>query len=70
VKNWAISAIKLTDLTSALVSLVLTQTAILSFTTQGDMSYFNGISGMLFGGIATLIGIYMMIRAALIKRQE
>jgi divalent metal cation (Fe/Co/Zn/Cd) transporter len=70
VKNQAIFAIKLADLTSALVSLVLTQTAILSFTETKDTSFFNGVSGMLFGGIAALIGIYMMIRAALIKRKN
>jgi divalent metal cation (Fe/Co/Zn/Cd) transporter len=69
IKNQAISAIQLTSLTSALVSLVLTQTAIFSFAAEEDMSFFNGLSGLVFGGIAALIGMYMMIRAVFIKRQ-
>ncbi|OMD55328.1 hypothetical protein BSK51_04570 [Paenibacillus odorifer] len=40
----AVSAIKLSNLAASLISLVLTQTAILSFTHQGDMSYYNGLA--------------------------
>lgn len=48
----AVSAIKLSNLAASLISLVLTQTAILSFTHQGDMSYNNGLAGLIFGGLA------------------
>jgi hypothetical protein len=58
----AVAATKLTNLASSLISLVLTQAAILSFTTMDDLSFFNGISGILFGGIAALIGVGMIVR--------
>ncbi|WP_076118206.1 cation transporter [Paenibacillus odorifer] len=57
----AVSAIKLSNLAASLISLVLTQTAILSFTHQGDMSYYNGLAGLIFGGLAALIGVGMML---------
>jgi divalent metal cation (Fe/Co/Zn/Cd) transporter len=57
----AVAATKLTNLASSMVSLVLTQAAILSFTTMGDLSFYNGISGILFGGIAALIGVGMIV---------
>lgn len=34
----------ISNLAASLISLVLTQTAILSFTHQGDMSYYNGLA--------------------------
>jgi alcohol dehydrogenase class IV/divalent metal cation (Fe/Co/Zn/Cd) transporter len=57
-------ALKLTSLASALISLALTQTAILSFTADGDMSFYNGLSGMVFGGGAALIGVCMALYAS------
>lgn len=61
-KEPLMQAIKLTNLSSAVISLVLTQTALLSFTYEGDASIYNGLSGILFGGIAALIGVYMIIK--------
>lgn len=58
----AVSAIKLSNLAASLISLVLTQTAILSFTHQGDMSYYNGLAGLIFGGLAVMIGMGMMLQ--------
>lgn len=57
----AVSAIKLSNLAASLISLVLTQTAILSFTHQGDMSYYNGLAGLIFGGLSALIGVGMIL---------
>lgn len=57
----AVSAIKLANLAASLISLVLTQTAILSFTHQGDMSYYNGLAGLIFGGLAAVIGLGMIL---------
>lgn len=46
---------KLTNLATAIISLELTQTAILSFTNVGtDLSFYNGMGGIVFG-IASLI---------------
>jgi amino acid transporter len=55
-----IESLKLVSLANSLISLTLVQTAILSFTTKGNMSLYNGISGIVFGSCATLIGFYMI----------
>lgn len=60
-KEPAISAIKLTNLASSLISLVLTQSVLLSFATDGDYSHYNGLSGLIFGGCALAIGLFMTI---------
>lgn len=57
-----IEAIKLTNLAAALISLVLTQTAILSFKHKGSIALYNGFSGIFMGSLAALIGLYMMLR--------
>ncbi|ASA23475.1 hypothetical protein [Paenibacillus donghaensis] len=57
-----IEAIRLTNFASSLTSLVLTQAAILSFTYKGDASFYNGLSGIIFGSLAALIGLYMILR--------
>lgn len=58
-----LQAIKLTSLASSIISLVLTQTAIMSFAYGGDASFANGLSGIAFGGCAAMIGLYMVIHA-------
>ena len=53
--------ISLISLATALISLTLTQTAILSFALSGqDMSVYNGICGMLFGAVAAVIGVIIV----------
>lgn len=57
-------AIKLINLASALISVSLTQTAILSFTNAGeDMSRYYAIGDAIFGFLAMLVGIIMLLRA-------
>lgn len=52
------------NLASALISVSLTQTAILSFTNQGtDMSKTYALGDAVFGFFALLTGIFMLIRA-------
>lgn len=54
--------IKYANLSSALIGIALTQTAILSFTLHVDVSAYNGIVGMFLGGVTSLIGANMVIK--------
>lgn len=54
---------KLINLSTAFISMVLTQTAILSFSYDGNATRFNGFGGLFFGLLNTIIGIYMLIYA-------
>ena len=62
--------IKFANLSSALIGIALTQTAILSFTLHVDVSKYNGIGGMLFSGITSLVGIYMVIRGFIMIKND
>ena len=54
--------LKYINLSTALISLSLTQTSILSFTMQGqDMSNWNGIGGIVIGSLVCIIGMYMAV---------
>ena len=53
-------ALRAISLASTLLCFVLTQTAIMSFTSQGDTHVANALSGVIFGGLATLVGIYVI----------
>ncbi|MBU5477901.1 hypothetical protein KQI69_01640 [Eubacterium sp. MSJ-13] len=59
-------ALKMVSLAASLISLVLTQTALLSFTHEDvadyDPSFSNGIMGLLMGCVSTIIGIFMLLR--------
>lgn len=65
-----IHAIKMINLASSMVCLVLTQAAILSFadTQVSSHSSVNGFMGILMGSAAALLGIYMIIRITRIQR--
>lgn len=63
--------IKYTNLATALISLSLTQSAILSFTNENqDMSMWNGIGGIVMGSLACIIGVYMIVNGSIKKRQK
>ncbi|MBR3163249.1 MAG: hypothetical protein IKF17_04035 [Clostridia bacterium] len=62
--------IKFANLSSAFIGIALTQTAILSFTLNIDVSAYNGIVGILFGGLTSVIGIYMIIRGLKMDKKE
>lgn len=63
-----IHAIKMINLSSSLICLVLTQTAILSFASDlPTHANVNGLMGIIMGGAATLIGIYMILRITAIE---
>lgn len=61
-KDLMLQAAKLLNLSSALIGLVLTQTAILSFTETENHSGANLLSALFFGLINILIGIWMIAR--------
>lgn len=67
-------ALKMVSLASSLISLVLTQTALLSFTHEGMADYnpsvSNGIMGLLMGSASTLIGIVMLCRGKKLQKNE
>ena len=64
-------ALKMVSLAASLISLVLTQTALLSFTHAGEADYnpslANGIFGLLMGSVSTMIGVFMLFR---VRRYE
>lgn len=56
--------LKYINLASALISVSLTQTAILSFSNKGlDMSQAYAAGNAVFGLLALLVGVFMLIRA-------
>lgn len=54
-------ALRAISLSSTLLCFVLTQTAIMSFAAQGDNSLANALAGVVFGGLATLVGLYIIV---------
>ena len=65
-KNIKTEMLKYINLSTAVISLSLTQKAILSFTEKGsEMSNLNGTFGIFVGGIVVIIGIYMFIKGNL-----
>lgn len=61
-KDLLIEAIKWTNLASSFVLVAFTQSAIMSFTTAEDPSRYSAITGVILGGSATVIGLYMTLR--------
>lgn len=53
-------ALRAISLASTLLCFVLTQTAITSFATEGDNSFNNALSGVIFGGFAAIIGFRLI----------
>lgn len=61
IKDIKNNCIKQINFASSLISMSLTQTALLSFTTEKDMSLFYGIGGVFFGSLSIFMSIYMII---------
>lgn len=55
-------ALRLISFSSILVSFVLTQTAIMSFSEPGDHAWSDGLSGVLFGSLVVLVGVVAQFR--------
>lgn len=60
-------ALRAISLSSTLLCFVLTQTALISFANEGDSSFANALAGVVFGGAAALVGVYVMVRSRLMK---
>jgi len=54
-------ALRATSFSSTLICFVLTQTAIMSFAGEGDNSFVNALSGVVFGVLASLVGLYVIL---------
>lgn len=54
-------ALRAISLSSTLLCFVLTQTAIMSFAAEGDNSFTNALAGVVFGGLAALVGLYIIV---------
>ncbi len=59
-KDLLVSGLKEISLASSLTSLVLTQSALLSFEISENLSIYNSFSGLLFGFISLIISILML----------
>ena len=53
-------ALRLTNLAASLICIPLAQAAVLSFTHAADLSFYNGLSGLIFGAFAAIIGAWML----------
>lgn len=72
-KSLPFHALKVINLASSLIGLVLTQAALLSFTNTDagyDSSRFDGVLGLCMGGCAALLGYFMFWRAAKLEQKE
>ena len=61
-------ALRAVSFSSTLICFVLTQTALMSFAGEGDNSFINALSGVVFGALASLVGIYVMVDS--VKHKE
>lgn len=67
-----IHAMKMINLASAAVCVVLTQTALLSFALEGEnpLPWANGVMGIIMGSAATVLGIIMMVHISRMEKKE
>jgi divalent metal cation (Fe/Co/Zn/Cd) transporter len=72
-KEPAMEAIKMTNLVASLISIVLTQSALLEINHVDNIARYCGYTGLIFGGLSAAIGIRMAFRmkggSALSKEQ-
>ena len=54
-------ALRAISFSSTLICFVLTQTAILSFASEGDNRFANALAGVVFGTLGALIGLYVIL---------
>lgn len=69
-KNLQTKTINLTNLASSFISMSMIQIELLSVKSPEDMSKYNAIGGIIFGILAVIVGIYMIIYTIYIKSKE
>ena len=42
----------------------------MSFAYEGDPSHVNALAGIFFGGIAALVGVYVMVQSGILSRKQ
>lgn len=58
--NFLMMAIKCCNLSSAFIAIVLTQISLLSIKPELNVNFYNALSGVIFGMLSALIGIFMI----------
>lgn len=61
-------ALRAISLASTLLCFVLTQTALMSLDPETDPSFCNALAGVAFGGSAALVGVYVMVKSRMLRR--
>lgn len=61
-QNLEAEALRLISFSGILVSFVLTQTAIMSFSESGEHNFSDGLAGVVFGGLVVLVGLFALFR--------
>ena len=69
-KSLEAKALRAISLSSTLLCFVLTQTAIMSFASEDNNSFHNAIAGLVFGGLAALVGLYIIVNSNAQKHLE
>lgn len=68
-QNLEAEALRLISFSGILVSFVLTQTALMSFSEPGEHNFSDGLAGVVFGGLVVLVGLFALLRYSLLKRK-
>lgn len=69
-QNLEAEALRMVSFSGILVSFVLTQTAIMSFSEPGEHNFSDGLSGLVFGGLVVVVGLVLLIRYSWFRRKN
>lgn len=61
-QNLEAEALRLISFSGILVSFVLTQTALMSFSEPGEHNFSDGLAGVVFGGLVCIVGLVALMR--------
>lgn len=68
-QNLEAEALRLISFSGILVSFVLTQTALMSFSEPGEHNFSDGLAGVVFGGLVVLTGLFARLRCWFLTRK-